>query len=126
MLAPAAHHASLTRSVDVLVRLSRAGWPGLMAEDCVAGACAQESFEESRQPVPDGVAFTAIYSRRDGIVDWRACVDPLATGVEVTASHVGMAVDPETVEQVGAALLRHRDGAAGAALVVEVDRGESA
>ncbi len=124
MLAPAAHHASLTRSVDVLVRLSRAGLPGLMAEDCVAGACAQESFRESRQPVPDGVAFTAIYSRRDGIVDWRACVDPLATGVEVTASHVGMAVDPETVEQVAAALLRHRSAAAG--LVVEVDRGESA
>lgn len=122
MLAPGAHHASLSRSVDVLVRLSRAGLPGLMAEDCVAGACARESFEESRQPLPEGVEFTAIFSRRDGIVDWRACVDPLATDVEVTASHLGMAVDPVTIEQVTAALLRHRARTS----VVEVDRGESA
>jgi len=112
MLAPAAHHASLARSVDVLVRLSRAGLPGLMAEDCVAGQCARASFEESRRPLPAEVGFTAIYSRRDGIVDWRACVDPLATGVEVTASHIGMAVDPVTIEQVTAALLRHREGEA--------------
>ena len=108
MLAPAAHHVSLTASVDVLVRLTRAGLRGLMAEDCVAGECARESFEESRLPVPDGVAFTTVYSRRDGIVDWRACVDPLAHPVEVRASHVGMAVDPRVIEQVVAALVRHR------------------
>jgi len=125
MLAPAAHHVSLTCSVDVLVRLSRAGVRGLMAEDCVAGDCARASFEESRQPVPDGVGFTSVYSRRDGIVDWRACVDPLAHPVEVRASHVGMAVDPRVIEQVVAALLRHRaDVDPGS--VVEVDRGESA
>jgi triacylglycerol lipase len=121
MLAPAAHHASLTRSVDVLVRLSRAGVPGLMAAECVAGDCARQSFEESRQPLPDEVSFTTIYSRRDGIVDWRACVDPAAIAVEVRASHVGMAVDPRVVEQVAAALAHHRG-----ASVLEVDRGESA
>lgn len=121
MLAPAAHHASLTRSVDVLIRLSRAGLSGLMSEDCVAGSCASQSFEESRRPLPPDVSFTAIYSRRDGIVDWRACVDPLATPVEVTTSHVGMAVDPVTIEQVLAALMRHQVPS-----VVEVDRGESA
>jgi triacylglycerol lipase len=121
MLAPAAHHASLTRSVDVLVRLSRAGVPGLMSAECVAGDCARQSFEESRQPVPDRVSFTALYSRRDGIVDWRACLDPAAVAVEVSASHVGMAVDPRVVEQVAAALARHDDSS-----VLEVDRGESA
>ena len=89
MLAPGAHHVLLTTGVDVLVRLSRAGVPGLMSEECVAGSCARQSFDESRQPLPAGVSFTAIYSRRDGIVDWRACVDPEAHAVEVTASHVG-------------------------------------
>lgn len=121
MLAPAAHHATLTRSVDLLVRLSRAGMRGLMSEDCVAGDCARSSFDESRQPLPADVAFTALYSRRDGIVDWRACVDPLAHPVEVRASHLGMAVDPRVIEQVVAALARHRG-----ASVVEVDGGESA
>jgi pimeloyl-ACP methyl ester carboxylesterase len=106
MLAPGAHHASLTRSVEVLLRLSRAGWPGLMSEDCVAGDCARQSFEESRQPLPPGVSFTAIYSKRDGIVDWRACVDPLGVPVEVTASHAGLAFDPRVIREVLAALER--------------------
>lgn len=104
MLAPGAHHSLLGLGVDVLVRLSRAGLPGLMSEDCVAGSCAQQSFTESREPLPADVAFTAIYSKRDGICDWRACVDPSATAIEVTASHVGMAVDPRVIEHVVAAL----------------------
>lgn len=120
MLAPGAHHASLTRSVDVLIRLNRAGVPGLMSEDCVAGGCARQSFEESRMPVPMDVDFTAIYSKRDGIVDWKACVDPLARAVEVRTSHVGMAVDPRVIDHVGQAL-RVRSTSA-----LEVDRGESA
>ena len=119
MLAPGAHHRSLTASVDVLVRLSRAGVPGLMSEDCVAGSCARQSFDESRQPVPAGVGFTSIWSKRDGIVDWRACVDPLAESVEVTTSHVGMAVDPRVIDHVVATLRR-------TASVLEVDRGETA
>ena len=62
MMAPAAHHASLTRSVEMLIRLGRAGIPGLMSEDCVAGACARASFDEAREPMPAGVDFTTIYS----------------------------------------------------------------
>jgi pimeloyl-ACP methyl ester carboxylesterase len=106
MLAPGAHHVALTRSLDTLVRLSRAGVPGLMALECVAGECARTSFEESRLPLPDGVAFTAVYSRRDGIVDWRACIDPLATAVEVRSSHLGMVVDPTAIRAVCDAVAR--------------------
>ena len=104
MLAPGAHHATLTRSLDALVRLSRAGVPGLMALDCIAGDCARASFDASRAALPAEVAFTAIFSRRDGIVDWRACIDPLATAVEVRSSHLGMAVDPTVVHAVRRAL----------------------
>jgi triacylglycerol lipase len=121
MLAPGAHHVSLARSVDLLVRLNRAGMRGLMAEDCVAGRCAQESFDQARAPLPEGMDFTAIFSRRDGIVDWRACVDPAARPVEVRSSHVGMAFDPLVITAVSAALRP-----AVPASVVEVDRGETA
>ncbi len=110
MLAPAAHHVALSWGVDLLVRLSSAGVPGLMSQECVAGTCARQSWDESREPMPDGVDFTAVYSRRDGIVDWRACVDPAAVAVEVTASHVGMAVDPVVIDEVAAALRRQIDG----------------
>lgn len=129
VLAPGAHHISLTRSVDVLVRLNRAGVRRFMSEDCVAGACARQSFDEAQQALPDGVGFTAIYSRRDGIVDWRACLDPAARAVEVTASHCGMALDPRVMDAVVAGLLAggSRPGTlAGAASVVEVDGRERA
>lgn len=121
MLAPGAHHRSLSASVELLVRLSRAGVPGLMAEDCVAGACARRSFEESRLPLSSGTGNTSIYSRRDGIVDWRACVDPLAEAVEVSASHLGMAFDPRVIDVVV-----DRLGRTSLCSAVEVDRGESA
>lgn len=121
MLAPGAHHISLAATVDLLVRLSRAGIPGLMSADCVQGDCARQSFGDSRQPMPEGIGFTAVYSQRDGIVDWRACVDPLARAVEVTASHLGMAFDPRVVDVVSGALHRTSDLSA-----VEVDRGKSA
>jgi triacylglycerol lipase len=100
MLAPGAHHVVLSRSLDTVVRLSRVGVPGVMARECVAGDCARTSFDESRLPVPPGVSFTAVYSRRDGIVDWRACLDPLATPVEVRSSHLGMVVDPVAIHAV--------------------------
>jgi triacylglycerol lipase len=121
MLAPGAHHVSLARSVDLLVRLNRAGLRGLMAEDCVAGRCAQESFDQARSPLPEGMDFTAIFSRRDGIVDWRACIDPAARPVEVRSSHVGMAFDPLVITAVSAALRPPVPTS-----VVEVDRGEIA
>lgn len=48
-----------------------------------------------REPIP--VPSTAIYSKTDGIVDWRACVEPVSAGhenVAVRASHLGIGVDP--------------------------------
>lgn len=121
MLAPGAHHRVLTAGVDVLIRLSRAGVPGLMSEECVAGSCARQSFDESQEPVPDDVGFTAIYSKRDGIVDWRACFHPESTSIEVSASHLGMAVDPRVFDHVVESLNRQSRTS-----VLEVDRGESA
>ncbi|WP_310964867.1 alpha/beta fold hydrolase [Nocardioides terrisoli] len=104
VLAPAAVHELLVFNVGVLNRLTRAGFGGLMAEDCTSGECARLSFEESQAPLDPDIAFTAIHSRRDGIVDWRACLDPLATHVEVTSSHCGMAVDPRVMDEVLRAL----------------------
>lgn len=126
MRAPGAHHLALTLGVGVLVGLSRSGVPGLMTEDCVAGGCARQSFDESQMALAEHVGFTAIYSRRDGIVDWRACIDPAAHAVEVRASHVGMAVDPRVVREVLSGLARNRVRASAAGSVLEVDRGVGA
>jgi len=49
---------------------------------------------------PIGVPSTAVYSRRDGIVAWQACIEPVTEShdnVEVMCSHLGFGVDPGTL-----------------------------
>ena len=54
--------------------------------------------EQVAQPV--GVPSTAVYSRRDGIVAWQACIEAetaLHENVEVRCAHLGFGVDPATL-----------------------------
>lgn len=54
--------------------------------------------EQVMRPIP--VPSTAVYSRRDGIVAWQACMEPpteLHDNIEVRCSHVGFGVDPSTL-----------------------------
>ncbi len=105
VLAPAAVHQTLGWNAALLTRLSDAGFGGLMSSDCVAGVCARESFEMLQAPMSAETGYTAIYSRRDGIVDWHSCLDPYADHrVEVRTSHIGMAVDPVVLDHVAGAL----------------------
>ena len=49
---------------------------------------------------PIGAPSTAVYSRRDGIVSWQACIEPataLHENVEVRCGHLGFGVDPATL-----------------------------
>lgn len=58
-----------------------------------------ESLVEERKRVPLAVPVMAIYSRRDNVVAWRACVDPEGGGpiehVEVEATHIGLGFSPD-------------------------------
>jgi pimeloyl-ACP methyl ester carboxylesterase len=56
----------------------------------------------SRQQVaqPIDVPSTSVYSRWDGVVAWRTCIEPetaLHQNVEVRCSHLGFGVDPATL-----------------------------
>jgi len=54
--------------------------------------------EQIAQPI--AVPSTSVYSRRDGIVSWRTCIEPdsaLHQNVEVRCSHLGFGVDPATL-----------------------------
>ena len=49
---------------------------------------------------PIDVPSTAVYSRRDGIVSWSACIEPetaLHENVEVRCGHLGFGADPATL-----------------------------
>ncbi|HET6625133.1 MAG TPA: alpha/beta fold hydrolase [Nocardioidaceae bacterium] len=109
MLAPGAVHPVLAFDLAVVIALRRAGLGALMGADCTSGDCARLSWEQSQEPLPKGVAFTSIFSRRDGVVDWRSCLDPAAEAVEVCTSHLGMAIDPTVLDVVTDTLSRHRE-----------------
>ncbi|MGE5856880.1 MAG: hypothetical protein ACM31K_00165 [Solirubrobacterales bacterium] len=63
--------------------------------------------QRNRSPIR--VPITAVYSRRDGIVSWEACIDsasPHVEHVEVGSSHLGMALDPTVWRLVAERLAR--------------------
>lgn len=58
-----------------------------------------EAQVEERKQTPLQVPVTAIYSKNDGVVSWRACIDEEDGGpiehVEVQATHVGLGFNAE-------------------------------
>lgn len=78
------------------------GVPGLFTLSCFLGPCCT-AFHDTLRAAPE-VPFTAIYSREDRLVRWRACQDPAARTVEVPGSHLGLLVDPAPLRAVAEAL----------------------
>ncbi|HSE08597.1 MAG TPA: alpha/beta fold hydrolase [Nocardioidaceae bacterium] len=109
LLAPGAIHSVLAFDLAVVVALRRIGVGAMMGDDCTSGDCARLSWDESRRELDPAVAFTSIFSRRDGVIDWRGCLDPGARTVEVRTSHLGMAVDPAVFDVVAEALRSYRE-----------------
>lgn len=81
------------RTVRWVAALGDRGLPGVFSSTCAEGDCCAEFRAEQAAPLPDGMPATAFYSLSDGIVDWRACVDPHARGIAVQSSHCGMSVN---------------------------------
>ncbi len=57
-----------------------------------------ERLVDERYDNPLTVPVTAIYSKLDGVVAWRACIDersPNVEHVEVTSSHTGLGFSPD-------------------------------
>ena len=92
---PLAVHPVVGAGVRGVALLGGLGAPGLFTRDCLEGECCAAFWELHDRPFPRGVGFVSVYSRTDGIVDWRACLDPAAIHVEIASSHVGMAVHPD-------------------------------
>jgi len=66
-----------------------------------------ERTVEERNQIPIRVPITAIYSRRDAIVQWRACIDHYnahCRHIEVDASHLSLGFDPKILRLVRSAL----------------------
>jgi triacylglycerol lipase len=107
-LEPLAVHPLVRLQLQAVSTLGSLGAPRLFKRSCLDGACCASFWKDLAAPLPRGVGFVSVYSRTDGIVDWRACLAPGAEHVEARGSHIGMAVNPSVWRAVARALDRFR------------------
>jgi triacylglycerol lipase len=98
-------HPFVLAHVGVVAALGSGPVPGLISWNCLRGECCARFREALADRVPPEVGYVALYSRSDGIVDWRSCLDPAADAcVEVRASHCGMALNAGAYRALARAL----------------------
>jgi triacylglycerol lipase len=98
-------HPLVLLQVGVVGALGTGRVPGLFRMSCWRGGCCEAFRADLLGSFPAGVRYVCVYSRSDGIVDWRACLDGAADEhVEIDASHCGMAVSPDAYQEVARAL----------------------
>jgi len=107
---PLAVHPLVRLQVEAVSRLGSLGAPGLFKRSCLDGDCCSSFWEDLAGPLEPGIPLVSVYSKSDGVVDWRSCLDPHATElVEIGASHCGMAVSRAAWRAVAEALESFRD-----------------
>ena len=73
--------------------------------DCYTSRCTCDFLESLRRDLPASVCETAIYTRSDGVVDWRYCVtENPALNFEVPGTHIGLALNPAVYSIIAARL----------------------
>jgi triacylglycerol lipase len=108
---PLAVSAPVLRTVRWMAWLGDRGFPRLFSRNCAEGDCCARFRDDLMVPLASHIEAVAVHSRSDGIVDWRACLDPHAEPVEVNSSHCGMAVHPEVYRMLEHVLDTEKEGA---------------
>jgi pimeloyl-ACP methyl ester carboxylesterase len=74
---------------------------------CYTGRCTCNFLDSLKRDMPASVVETAIYTRHDGLVDWRFCVtrNP-ECDFEVPGTHIGLAFNPSVYTVVAERLAR--------------------
>jgi triacylglycerol lipase len=97
-------HRRVWASIGAVGALGTLGVPGLFSTSCRTGDCCAGERDELAEPFPDGIEYVAVYSRRDEVVKWEACLDPAAEHLEVDTTHIGMGADAKVWRRIAAAL----------------------
>lgn len=73
----------------------------MLYENCYTGQCGCDFVKALKRPFTEHVPQTAIYTKTDGVVDWRRCVnDDPDNDIEVTGTHVGMVFNPQVYRHI--------------------------
>jgi pimeloyl-ACP methyl ester carboxylesterase len=86
-----AHRTVLRAAEHVRKRILAVHGRGVLPT-CYTGRCTCNFLDPLRRKIPDSVMETAIYTKRDGVVDWRYCVTGHTNNdFEVPGTHIGLA-----------------------------------
>jgi triacylglycerol lipase len=107
-LNPVAIHPLVRMQVYAVGTLGSVGLRGMFKHSCLWDECCRSFWHDLGQPLPKGVGYLSVYSKSDGVVDWRACLDSCAEQLEIRSSHVGMAVNVASYRAVADALATFR------------------
>jgi triacylglycerol lipase len=103
-----AHRGVLNAAEAVRLRILEEHGKGVLP-NCYTGHCTCNFVGSLRRKVPDNLLETAIYTRQDGIVDWRYCMTMKPeSDVEVPGTHIGMAFNPAAYVVVADRLAKAR------------------
>jgi pimeloyl-ACP methyl ester carboxylesterase len=105
-------HPVLWATAFGLALAARLGAQGVVRHGCAGGSCCRSFDADLAAPLSPRSHFVSIYSRRDGIVDWRACLDSEAHHVEVPVPHLALTHAPAALDAVCDALAAQRSAIA--------------
>ena len=101
-------HPFVRAQVYAVGTLGTLGIRGLFSHGCLSGKCCDSFWGDLQKPLRDDIGYLSVYSKSDGVVNWRACLDLSAEQLEIKASHIGMAVSPRAWRAVQHALADFR------------------
>jgi len=86
-------HPHVWTSIGLVGGLGSVGVPGLLTTSCANGECCRRARGEFLMRFPEDVRFISLYSKKDSVVRYEACLDPASEQIEIGSSHLGMGVD---------------------------------
>ncbi|MCI0546676.1 MAG: alpha/beta hydrolase [Candidatus Rokubacteria bacterium] len=103
-------HPLVLRASEVVRNRIRRSRGAAERPDCFTGRCECRAVARFRAGLPVSMPRIAVYTRTDGIVDWRYCLsgDP-GTDHEVPGTHIGLVWNAGVYRLIAAHLARCRD-----------------
>lgn len=79
-------------------------------EECYSGFCQCSAVDALRQEFPASVPQMAIYTKTDGVVDWRYCMNqPADNDIRVDGTHTGLVFNPVVYRHIASHLALGRE-----------------
>lgn len=104
-----AHRTVLNAANAIRKRIIKQHGDGVLP-GCYTGKCTCNFLDSLKRLMPNSVIETAIYTRSDGIVDWRYCrTGQQHCDFEVPGTHIGLAFNSAVFSVIGKRLAEARE-----------------